>query len=45
MTEKGALINPSASSTTIVTHKQHGHMQVNANLQSSHTPKKKNQFS
>lgn len=29
----GALINPNAISTSIVTHKQHGHMHDNNNLQ------------
>lgn len=35
----GALINPNAISTSIVTHKQHGHMHDNNNLQRSQTNK------
>ncbi len=37
ITRIGALIKASANSTIIVTHKQQGHKQVNANLQPSQT--------
>jgi hypothetical protein len=35
----GALINASANSTSTVAQRQHGHMQVNANLHPSQTHK------
>lgn len=35
----GALINPNAISTSIVTHKQHGHMHDSNNLQRSQQTK------